>query len=227
MYLSISNLSFFSFWKQIAWVLDDVSLHTLFRYLCVFPVQRKGPLMVDHTMYSEYLYVFSAQRRGRLMVDPAFLVRSLPMLVIRTWIPRGKIYVKVIFCTLKHRIYALMLHFATDLYFKLEWQKWWTRSLYCSTWVYYRKLTVAVFPSQIYKAKKNNMTFCVFTVTCWNKLGLVGRKYFFSNFSFYYCMNWCWMASRMHFIFWRVTFNSFFCQNNDPLDIKNSVGRQK
>ena len=40
----------------------------------------------------------------------------------------------------------------------------------------------------------------------------------------------CWMASRMHFCtsnFPRVVFNLFFfCQNNDPLHIKNYIERQ-
>ena len=34
------------------------------------------------------------------------------------------------------------------------------------------------------------------------------------------------MAYKIH-LNWRVTFNSFFAKNNDPLDIKNYIGRQK
>ena len=35
------------------------------------------------------------------------------------------------------------------------------------------------------------------------------------------------MISRMYFYTSRVTFNSFFFQNNDPLDIKHYIGMQK
>ena len=35
------------------------------------------------------------------------------------------------------------------------------------------------------------------------------------------------MASRMHFYIWRSDILTRFCQNNDPLDIKNYIGRQK
>ena len=53
----------------------------------------------------------------------------------------------------------------------------------------------------------------------------VGRsEVIFLNFIFH---NY-WMASRMHFYIkfeeWHLT---LFCQNNDPLDIKNYIGRQK
>ena len=54
-----------------------------------------------------------------------------------------------------------------------------------------------------HKAKK----ICVFTVTCWKKLGSVGRKYFF--LIYFLWLNWCWVASRMHFYTSRVTFNLF------------------
>ena len=66
---------------------------------------------------------------------------------------------------------------------------------------------------------------CVLTVTCWKKLGSVGRKYIFINFILY---NWIDVGWHLECIStlqkWHLT---RFCLNNDPLDIKNYIRRQK
>ena len=61
--------------------------------------------------------------------------------------------------------------------------------------------------------------------TCWKKLGSLGRKWFVKNFIFYHWIDVGWHLEFISTL--EECHSTCFCQNNDPLDMKNYIERLK
>ena len=84
-----------------------------------------------------------------------------------------------------------------------------------------------ILNQKAFSSKYMSFFYCENMTSFLNFVTATLRTFFAWRSSILFCfllLNWCWMASRINFYTWRVTFNYFF-RTNDPLDIKNYIGR--